>query len=717
MSPNHDLNYAILAEAASRDERTRVLKHGDTFGLFDHHGDIVPGGLGEQGLYCGGTRFLSRWMLELLGRRPFFLGGNFCDERRELTSIFTNPDLTTDAGARLPLGSIHLTARSFLWRDALHEELRVTNHSGATARLELALHFAADYADIFEVRGMQRATRGIELPAEVSADQVTLGYRGLDDVVRRTALRFSPPPTRLTDSVARFILDLAPGERRVLDVELGCDVPVGAPARTYAAVRAEAGTTLERRTSWPTIISTGEARADAWIDRAIDDVHLLTTELRTGPYPYAGVPWFSTPFGRDGIITALQCLWLRPALARGVLRFLASMQAIEQNGAEDCEPGKILHETRGGEMARLREIPFGRYYGTIDATPLFVVLAAAYLRRTGDLELVRALWPNVLAAMEWCRRRGDRDGDGFLEYGRATPDGLLHQGWKDSDDAVMHADGRRAQGPIALAEVQGYLYAAYRGAAMLADAVGHRELAADFAGAAETLRVRFDAAFWCDELGTYALALDGDKRPCRVASSNAGQCLFTGIVRPDRVPHLASTLMAPTSFSGWGIRTLATDAPGYNPMGYHVGSIWPHDNALIALGLARHGRISDALAVFSSQFAAARCFDLHRMPELFCGFDRRDGEMAVPYPVACAPQAWAAGAVLMLLQACLGLDIDGAAGRVVLTRPHLPPELDHVRISELEVSGAAHTDVVLERGRDGVARVVHARGAPVVVLR
>ena len=717
MIGNASGGYAIIAEAASRDDRTRVLKHGDAFGVFDYHGDIVPGGLGEHGLYCGGTRFLSRWMIELYGRRPFCLGMTVREQRRELATSFTNPDLTTPAGVRLPLGSIHLASRSFLWRDTLHQELRVTNHGAVAHDLDLALHFAADFADIFEVRGMHRATRGVDLATELEPQRAILGYRGLDDIERRTILSFTPPPTTLGDGTAHFQLHLAPHESRTIEVEIACDGPRSEGQRPYLAVHAEARSALDRRLAWPIEIETGESHADAWIGRALDDVHLLTTDLRTGPYPYAGVPWFNAPFGRDGIITALQCLWARPAIARGVLRYLAAMQAVDRIPEEDAEPGKILHETRSGEMARLREMPFGRYYGSVDATPLFVVLAGAYLRRTGDVDLIRSLWPNVLAAIEWCRRTGDRDGDGFLEYARATPTGLLHQGWKDSEDAVMHADGTPARGLIALVEVQAYLFAAYRAAADLAVAAGHRELAGDFVGRAEDLRARFDEAYWCEDLGVYALALDGEKRPCRVVSSNAGQCLFTGICRPDRVARLVATLMSPAMFSGWGIRTLAADSRNYNPMSYHIGSVWPHDTALIALGFGRHGHVAEALRICSSLLAASRCFDLQRMPELFCGFERREGDCCVPYPVACSPQAWAAGAVLMLLQACLGLEIDAAAGRVLLNRPHLPPEIDHVRIGGLEVGASAHTELLVERGRGGVARLVHTSGAPVVLVR
>jgi len=428
----------------------------------------------------------------------------------------------------------------------------------------------------------------------------------------------------------------------------------------------------------------------------VSDLHMLTTELPTGPYPYAGVPWFNTPFGRDGIITALESLWLRPQLARGVLAYLAASQATEVIPEQDAEPGKIVHEVRHGEMAALKEMPFGRYYGSVDATPLFVCLAGAYYERTGDRAWVESLWPNVEAALRWIDRFGDRDGDGFVEYHRQSADGLVHQGWKDSDDAVFHADGSPARGPIALCEVQGYVYAARRAGAALAAALGQTERARQLTGQADELRENFERAFWCEELSTYALALDGDKQPCRLRASNAGHCLFAGIASPQRAPRVARTLLSPASFSGWGVRTLAASERRYNPMSYHNGSVWPHDNALIAQGLARYGLAEQVLQIWTGLFEAAMYLDLHRMPELFCGFPQDPGEGPVPYPVACAPQAWSAASVFLLLQASLGLQINAPEARVCFTRPQLPASLGELRIHNLEVAGAT-VDLLLVR--------------------
>jgi glycogen debranching enzyme len=443
-------------------------------------------------------------------------------------------------------------------------------------------------------------------------------------------------------------------------------------------------------------VRTSDPRFNDWIDRAAADLAMMTTRTRVGPYPYGGVPWFSTPFGRDGILTALECLWLDPALARGVLAFLADTQAREGNPARDAEPGKILHEARGGEMAALGEVPFGRYYGSVDATPLFVWLAGAYYRRTGDREFAAAIWPNVERALLWIDTYGDRDGDGFVEYLRNSPNGLVQQGWKDSHDSVFHADGTLAQGPIALCEVQGYVYAARLAAAELAEAFGERARADDLRGRAAALRERFGQAFWCEDLGTYALALDGGKRPCRVRTSNPGHCLLTGIAEPGPGSRCGAALVSDAHFSGWGIRTVARGEARYNPMSYHNGSVWPHDTALAAAGLARYGLRAEALRVLDALFDVSRSVDLNRLPELFCGFRRRPGEGPTHYPVACAPQSWSAAAVFLLLQACLGLSIQAEPPEVCFTTPQLPEYLPEVRIEQLRV-GTGTVDLLLRR--------------------
>jgi glycogen debranching enzyme len=437
------------------------------------------------------------------------------------------------------------------------------------------------------------------------------------------------------------------------------------------------------------------------IRRCVSDFYMLVTETPHGLYPYAGVPWFSTVFGRDGLIAGLETLWLDPSIARGVLCYLAAHQAKAYDAAADAEPGKILHETRQGEMAKLGEVPFRHYYGSVDSTPLFVLLAGAYFERTGDLAFIRSIWAHIEAALRWIETDGDRDGDGFVEYGRKTEEGLANQGWKDSHDSVFHADGSLARGPIALAEVQAYVYGAWRAAALLGRALGLKLHAGDWQNKADVLRRRFDEVFFDEEMGLYILALDGDKKPCRVRASNAGHALFTGIAFKERAGAVVSALMDRSFFSGWGVRTIASTEARYNPMSYHNGSIWPHDNALIAAGFARYGYRHEAARIFDGICAASTYIDLRRLPELFCGFPRRRHQGPTFYPVACAPQAWAAAAPIFLLQSCLGLGLDPAAGQITFERPILPDFLQEVVLRGLKIVGGS-IDVALLRDRDEV---------------
>jgi glycogen debranching enzyme len=455
------------------------------------------------------------------------------------------------------------------------------------------------------------------------------------------------------------------------------------------------------------------------VKRSVSDLRLLMND-GPGPderYVAAGVPWFSTLFGRDSIITAIQALPFRPQLAVETLAVLAAYQATVDDPTRDAEPGKILHELRTGEMARAGELPHTPYYGSVDATPLWLILLGATFDWTGDRALLDRLWPNALAALEWIDRFGDRDGDGFVEYERRSDRGLVNQGWKDSSDAIRDRSGRQAVAPIALAEVQGYVFDAKRRLAVLARVRGDEALAARLESDAEVLRTRFEAAFWVEDQRYYAMALDGEKRPADAIGSNAGQCLWSGIVGADRARDVADRLFGPAMFSGWGIRTYGADQPGYNPIGYHTGTVWPHDTSLIAAGLKRYGFDEASNQLVSQIFEAAQRFPDYRLPELFCGFDRADATTPVPYPVACSPQAWAAGAPFLFLATMLGLQAHADRRELELRHPHLPDWLGKVTLTDLRV-GDASVDLLFHRWRGTTsAEVLRKVGDVAVTVR
>jgi glycogen debranching enzyme len=711
----HDQFY-ILATAAIDPDRTRVLKRDDTFVSFDRFGDVRALGLTADGLFHDGTRHLSRLELHLEGMRPLLLSSAVEADNALFVANLTNPDLELDGGTQLRRDTVHVERSLVLGEATLHQELRLRSYHHEPTALALVLGFAADFTDIFEVRGSRRAARGELSPPQVTSDAVQLAYHGRDDVWRRTRIVLDPPPQELDGVRAVYRVVLEPGVERRLALAVACESgTVRRALPNFARAVGKARASIDGNASRGCRIRTSNEDFDEWLERSTADLAMMTTDTPQGPFPYAGVPWFCCPFGRDALVTAFETLWMDPALARGVLAFLASTQATESDAARDAEPGKILHEARGGEMAALGEIPFGRYYGSADATPLFVLLASAYWRRTGDIAAIEQLWPHVKQALGWIEHHGDRDGDGFVEYAARLPTGLRHQGWKDSEDSVSHADGRLAEGPIALCEIQAYAYAALAGAATLADELGLAGDARGLRDGAEALRARFEERFWSDELGTYVLALDGDKQPCLVRSSNAGHCLFAGIAAPDRARSVARVLLDEQSFSGWGIRTLAACERRYNPMSYHNGSVWPHDNAIIAAGLARYRAQDHARQVLSGLYQASRMLALHRMPELFCGFARATGGAPTLYPVACAPQAWAAASVFLLLSSCLGLSIDGPNRRVTFTSSVLPEFLGRVEIEGLEVAGAT-LDVILHRHRSDVGLDVVRRSGDVEVV-
>ncbi|WP_213771477.1 amylo-alpha-1,6-glucosidase [Bradyrhizobium sp. dw_78] len=700
--------YIPMTGPAARPRRS--LKHDDTFIVLDSHGDIGASAGGPDGLFNADTRYLARLELVLNDVQPLLLGSNLRDDNSALTVDLTNPDVYRDGHLVLQKDMLHIVRTIFLWRGTAYQRIGIQNHGESPASFDVTLLFDNDFADLFEVRGERRPRRGIGSSKPLGPANVTLEYKGLDDETRITALHFDPRPTRLAANAAVYHVELAPQQASSLFVAASCNKPV--PFKPVPFFRGLLAHRREMRQSsaGAASIETSNDIFNEVVCQSMADLNMLMTDTPQGRYPYAGIPWYSTTFGRDGIITALQMLWIDPRVARGVLRRLAFYQAKVADPLADAEPGKILHEMRGGEMASLREVPFAQYYGSVDSTPLFVLLAGLYIERSGDEATLAELWPAIEAGLHWIDGAGDPDRDGFVEYQRASEKGLANQGWKDSYDAIFHADGRLAEGYIALAEVQGYVFAAKQLAARCALHLGKTAMARKLETEAEQLARRFEDAFWCEELGTYALALDGAKQPCKVRTSNAGQLLFTGIVREDRARRVAADLMQAHFFTGWGIRTVARGEARYNPMSYHDGSIWPHDNALIALGLARYGLKHSVGQVFKGLFDAATYMDLRRLPELFCGFRREKQRGPTLYPVACAPQAWASATPFTLLEAALGLEFDVQRGEIRLRNPRLPAFLDEVVLRDLQL-GHSSVDLRIRRHGDDVSmEVLRTRG-------
>jgi len=708
--------FYIRADSSLADAQTLVLLHRDTFAVFDRHGDIQVLGSGQQGIFREETRYLSRLELRINGLRPLLLSSTVRDDNVLLSVDLTNPDMELPSGDTLLRGTLHIYRSKFLSENACLDRVSVHNYGLEPVSVVLSFAFEADFADIFEVRGQQRERRGIRLPDEFERSGVTLTYEGLDKVVRRTRLQCSPISCGIRDSEISVPITLEPQQNTDFCLNILCESDGSSGALLeYDKVLARVNEERSGSALAEVDVYTANEQFNDWLNRSRADLEMMVVSTAFGPYPYAGVPWFATVFGRDGIITALELLWVAPSVAKGVLSYLSATQATVADPERDAQPGKVLHELRKGEMAQLREVPFGRYYGTVDATPLFVFLAAAYYERTGDLEFMKSIWPNIEAALDWIDRYGDVDGDGFVEYARQTETGLLQQGWKDSQDSVFHADGSLAKGPIALCEVQSYVYAAKSRISFAAGELGMNVQAEKLRAEAETLRERFQSAFWSDELSMFVLALDGEKHQCRVRSSNAGHCLFSGIASQAHGRRTVDSILSSGLFSGWGVRTIASEEARYNPMSYHNGSVWPHDNALIAYGVTASREKDLAMKILSGLLDLSIFADLHRLPELICGFPRRSGKGPTLYPVACAPQAWAAGAVFLVLQACLGLSIDAKQSRIYLNHSALPESIERVRIRNLRV-GNSSVDLGFERYAEAVSVHVLRRTGDVEIL-
>jgi glycogen debranching enzyme len=738
----------------------QVLKHGNRFLLTDSFGDIHPDSRG-LGLYHGDTRILACSVLRVGGIRPVLLqtsvGANFRGGIQMTNpSADRNPDAKVHPFDGLVGRTIGISRERLIGSDGVAERVKVVNHASQPANVPVELELGTDGADIFEVRGYPRDRRGVLLPLAATDQRVTFRYVGLDDIERFTHIAFSRPAETVeevnearpdgSDTGAavryRWTLALKAGETHELSWTTWCsDRPVAKGLADRLDGSSDASVDgADQEALFPPIprvtVDEGAAAYHAWergttqvvsdhelfnlvVKRSISDLRLL---INDGPgedqrYVSAGVPWFTTLFGRDSLISAFQSLAFRPQIAVEILEVLAAYQATEDDPTRDAEPGKILHELRTGEMARSGELPHTPYYGSVDATPLWLILLGATFDWTGDRALLERLWPHALAALEWIDRYGDRDGDGFVEYERRSERGLLNQGWKDSSDAIRDHAGRQARSPIALAEVQGYVFDAKRRMARLAAMRGDVEFATKLDNEADHLALRFESAFWVEAHRFYAMALDADKKQADAIASNAGHCLWSGIVAPDRARDVVERLLRPTMSSGWGVRTLAADQPGYNPIGYHTGTVWPHDTSLIAAGFKRYGFDDASNRLVGQMMEAAQGFQDYRLPELFCGFDRADAHTPVPYPVACSPQAWAAGSSFLFLETMLGLRAHADRRELELLHPHLPDWLGKVTLTDLRV-GDASVDLLFHRWRGTTsAEVLRKVGDVAVTIR
>jgi glycogen debranching enzyme len=690
----------LVTDLASR---TLAIKEGETFLYSDTEGNLDDRKDYGLGFYHQDTRFLSHFLLKVGGRDPVLLSSS--SDRAYLAHVdLTNPALFDDDGnAVAPQQTLNLR-RIRTINGRLFERIRVKNYNPRPITVDIDLSFGADFADVFEVRGLFRQTTGTYEPPRIDGRTVTFAYRGLDGRRRETRIEFGAEPDRsevVGDLVhVGFRLTLGPYQTRLLALTvepiidetrpalLDFDTAVHDLRRSYEDWEREA-----------TRVVTDNELFNQLLDQGLRDLRALYTPVDGGGVLAAGIPWYVTTFGRDGLIAAHQLLMVNPRLAREVLTVLAAQQGWERDDWRDEQPGKILHEQRRGELAGAGLIPHTPYFGSVDSTPWFLILAAMHFRWTGDLDLAKQLLPAVEAALEWIDEHGDVDGDGLVEYVSRSPGGIRNQGWKDSIDAVLHADGTPAEPPVALVEVQAYVYFAKLRTADVMEALGHPDRADRLRSEAAALRTRFHEAFWMEDERYFAAALDADKRPVRSVTSNPGHALYCDIVDDAHAHDVARRLLAPDMFSGWGIRTMSKSANAYNPMSYHNGSVWPHDNAIIAAGLKRYGYARATNRVATGLFDAAIHAENLRLPELFCGFTRRSPSRPVPYPVACSPQAWAAGSPFLVLQAMLGISARAHENLLTVNHPQLPVWLNTVELQNLRV-GDSRISLLFRRDGD-----------------
>ncbi|MEO8456480.1 MAG: glycogen debranching N-terminal domain-containing protein [Chloroflexota bacterium] len=691
-----------------------VIRESDIFMLTDSDGQVPRGNRSGYGLYHRDTRYLSGYELYLGSTKAMTLLstaelGYSCEQ------VMTNPRILDSTGQKLSRGTVHLR-RSRVISDVLEERLQVANHNPFPITIDVQYRFAADFADVFEVRGYEPEHRGLLEEPALMGDSIDLGYTGTDGVTRSTSVQFEPAPDSLAGDpdivIATYTLRLEAQESRLIRVTICLDDRKSPTEELFAVVTASHNDWLESTTR----IETDNEFFNAILQRSLDDVRLLESTDDSGiSFTAAGTPWFDALFGRDSAIVSMQMLAYRPEIARDSLLALARIQATKLDPWRDEEPGKIAHELRCGELTRNGELPFSPYYGSIDSTPLFLQMAAECYQWTADIELMRKLRPNIEAALGWIDQYGDTNGDGYIGYEKHSVKGLVNQGWKDSWDSMVARDGSLISPPITLVEVQGYVYSALCGLAPVFEALGDKKRAGDLRKRAATLRSQFDRDFWLADDECYALALDGSGKPAASITSNAGHALWSGIALPDKARAVARRLMSSDMFSGWGIRTLTAGSPRYNPQGYHLGTVWPHDNSLIAMGFKRYGLEPELNTLASALYSAAQRFQYDRLPELFGGHPLSEFKTPVPYPVACRPQAWAAGTIPLITQGILGLCADAPQKLLRVVNPQLPQFLERVTVRGVRVGGAEADLLYERRGTKTTVEVSDVRGELTVV--
>ncbi len=696
--PSMPLDAAASGErldlVAARPLEPLVRARGTMFIVTNREGDIAPAGARELGLFFNDTRFLSKYELVVEGGNVAYLSAEVTDDANNQIDLMLGGEDPSDV-LDDPEHYVHIRRRQLIDNDFV-EQITLTNYLRRELKLGVVIAFGADFADIFEVRGSQRARRGEKKPPAVRGSEVALSYRGLDGREMTTCLSFRPAPSRIDEGEARYDVVLAPGEHATIEVFVSVSCGDKRPRERTAFARRVSQLEEEARQfrAGCARFGTDLGVLSRCLARSQSDLFALRVNLGRHAVLAAGIPWFCAPFGRDALLAGYESLLLNPELAVASLRMLAAYQGERDDPYTEEEPGKILHELRFGEMARSGESPHTPYYGSVDATPLFVVVAHATYEVTADLSLVEELRPALLAALAWIDGATD-EGRRFAAYLKRSPRGLDNQGWKDSRDGVVFPDGRRAEAPIALVEVQGYCADAYRRGAALCAALGEGALAATYAERATRLLAKIESELWLPEHGRYAFAVDATGAKLDTVVSNFGHLLWSRVPTQRRAERIADILCDRPSFSGYGIRTLAAGQSAYNPLSYHNGTVWPHDNAVIARGMAQYGLRSAVAKIFEGMVASLAAFRDHRLPELFCGMDSESGVLA-RYPVACSPQAWAAAAPYLHLQSILGITIDAPAGRLLVRDPSLPPSLARVTIHGLRV-GDARVSLRFER--------------------